>query len=340
MRPADDHAHRLGLGLATLLMAIQLTDKEADERRRERKQSVVHDKWDVLRTAFPDDLNQFQGYGGSGPSVRQLLDTFADVTSSWTPGHRRALLVDVLMSDAFAPYELKVAVDDADEAIRLLAEALALDEVDTARLWEVWNEALTAYRPSRWRRPDHRVKSIPALSTGELVLPPPPGSVGDAIPDDVLGSEHHLALLAGGSLSAVDVTMAGGLWLTDRRGDLTEDTEGDGDGNDRVRRLLALDLAQARTELVKLQMSHALIVAPGHGDVATTASVLEALDDLRDGVVSQLEEQRERNDDDAPQIRILEEIVRAIELAHANVEQVRDAADEQPGAAPAPQPAT
>lgn len=341
MRPADDHAYRLGLGLATLLMAIQLTEKEADERRRERKQSVLYDKWNVLRTAFPEDLDQFQGYGGSGPSVRQLVDTFADVTSAWTPGHRRALLVDVLMGDAFAPYELRVAVDDADEAIRMLAEALGLDELDTERLWEVWNEALTAYRPSRWRRPDHKVKSIPALTTGELVLPPPPGSNGDAMPDDVLDSEHHLALLAGGSLSATDMAMAGGLWLTDRRVDVADDTGGDQGGNDRVRRLLTLELAQARTELVKLQMSHALIVAPGHTDDATTASVLEALDHLRDGVTSQLGEQRERNDDDAPRIRILQEIVRAIELAHTNVEQVREAvATEQPGTAPAPQPAT
>ena len=341
MRPADDHAHRLALGLATLLMAIQLTEKEADERRRERKQSVLYDKWNVLRTAFPEDLDQFQGYGGSGPSVRQLVDTFAGVTSAWTPGHRRALLVDVLMGDAFAPYELRVAVDDADEAIRMLAEALGLDELDTERLWEVWNEALTAYRPSRWRRPDHKVKSIPALTTGEFVLPPPPGSNGDAMPDDVLDSEHHLALLAGGSLSATDAAMAGGLWLADRRVDVADDTGGDQGGNDRVRRLLTLELAQARTELVKLQMSHALIVAPGHTDDATTASVLEALDHLRDGVTSQLGEQRGRNDDDALRIRILEEIVRAIELAHTNVEQVREAAaTEQPGTAPAPQPAT
>jgi hypothetical protein len=340
MRPAADHAYRLGLGLATLLMAIQLSGKEDDERRRARKQSVVHDKWHVLRTAFPDDLARFQGYGGSGPSVRQLVDTFAEVTSSWTPWHRRALLVDVLMGDPFAPYELKVAVDDADEAIRGLADALGLDELDTERLWEVWNEALTAYRPSRWRRPDPRIKSIPALTTGEFVLSPLPGSNGDAMPDDVLDSEHHLALLAGGSLSATDAAMAGGLWLTDRRGDLAE-AGGDEDGNDRVRRLLALELAQARTELVKLQMSHALIVAPGHTDELTTATVLEALDDLRDGVTSQLEEQRERNDDDAPRIRILEEIVRAIELAHTNVERVREAAaTRQPDAAPAPRPAT
>lgn len=337
MRPVDDHAYRLGLGLATLLMAIQLTDKEADERRRERKQQVLHDKWAVLRTAFPDDLALFQGYGGSGPAVRQLVDAFADATSSWTPGQRNALLVDVLMADAFAPYELKVAVDDADEAIRMLAEALGLDETGTARLWEVWNEALTAYRPSRWRRPDHRVKNIPALSTGEFVLPPPPGSNGDAMPDDVLASDHHLALLAGGSLSATDVTMAGGLWLTDREAD-GDDDEG---GGDRVRRLLALELAQARTELVKLQMSHALIVAPGDAEVTTTVSVLEALDDLRDGVMSQLDEQRGRNDDDAPRIRILSELVRAIELAHANVEQMRDTAAPEPSAtAPAPQPAT
>lgn len=341
MRSADDHAHRLGLGLATLLMAIQLTERESDERRRKRKQSVVHDKWDVLRTAFPDDLADFQGYGGSGPSVRQLVDTFAAVTSSWTPGHRRALLVDVLMGDPFAPYELKVAVDDADEAIRVLAEALGLDELDTERLWEVWNEALNAYRPSRWRRPDHKVKSIPALTTGEFVLPPAPGSNGDAMRDDVLDSEHHLALLAGGSLSARDATMAGGLWLVEMRADLSDDPEGDADGTDRVRHLLALELAQARTELVKLQMSHALIVEPGHAEDATTASVLEALEQVRDGVTAQLEEQRERNDDDAPRIRILQEIIRAIELAHTNVEQVRQAAaTPQPGTEPSPQPAT
>jgi hypothetical protein len=333
MRSADDHAYRLGLGLATLLMAIQLTEKETDERRRDRKQSVLHEKWSVLRAACRDELEEFQGYGGSGPSVRQLTDRFAAATASWSPTQQRTLLVDVLMGDAFAPYELKVEVEDADEAIRLLAGPLGLDEHGTARLWEVWNDALTAYRPSRWRRPDHRVKNIPALTTGEFVLPPAPAETGDAIPADVLGSDHHRALLGGGSLSIGDVSMAGGLWLAVPRDDAAEDN--------RCRRLLALEVAQARVELVKLQMSHALVIQPGHAERTTTALVLDALETLRADVQAQLDQQRERNDEDALRIRTLEEIVHAVELTHTNVVRARDAAAAAPSAAaPAPQPAT
>lgn len=332
MRPADDDAHRLGLGLATLLMAIQLTERESDERRRARKQAVLHDKWGVLRAAFRDDLEQFQGYGGSGPAVRQLLDAFTDVTTSWTSGQRRALLVDALMADPFAPYELKVAVEHTEEAIGMLADALGLDGTDTTRLWEVHEAALTAYRPSRWRRPGQKVTTVPALTTGEFVLPPPPGSTADTIPDDVLDSDHHLALLGGGCLSATDAGMAGGLWLTAAPA---------GGADDRVRHLLALELAQIRTELVKVQMSHALIVTPGHAGDMSTPTVLAALDHLHEGVTSQLDEQRERNDEDAPRIRLLQEVLRAVELTRAGVEQVRDAGAAGPATAtPAPQPAT
>lgn len=336
MRHAEDHAYRLGLGLATLLMAIQLTEREADEQRHERKQSVLHEKWAVLRDTFREELRELQGYGGTGPSVRQLVDAFANATASWEADRRRTLLIDVLMGDPFAPYELKVAVEDADEAIRTIAEPLGLDDGETAQLWDVWTDALNAYRPSRWKRPAAKVKSIPALTTGEFVLPPPPVDTSDdAAPADALSSDHHLALLGGGSLAASDSEMAGGLWLVHGNGQHAGDQLADG-----ARTLLGLEVPQARVELVKLQMSYALVVAPGHAAATDESAVVEALDEARDDVARQLDAERERNDDEAQRIRTLEEILDAVDMARGYIDEA-DRSPAREAAAPslAPTPA-
>lgn len=318
MRPVDDDAYRLGLGLASLLMAIHLAERETDDRRRARKHAVLLAKWDVVRTTFPDALADLQGYGGTGPSVKQLLGTFAAVTAPWSDEQRRTLLVDALMGDPFAPYELQVAVEDVDEAIGLLAGALGLDDLGTARLWDVWNDALEAYRPSRWRRPDPRRKAIPALMTHAFVLPPAPGD-DEGVPHPH-GSAHRRALLSGGALAADDPALAGGLWLVAATGDRPAMPV-----DDRVHRLLALELGDARAELVKVQMSHALVVEPDDVDGTVTAAVLAGLDELGAQVAACLDVERERNDDDAPRIRRLQELTRALDLARSNVERVRQA---------------
>lgn len=316
MRRADDNSYRLGLGLATLLMAIQLAEKEIDERRRTRKQSVLTEKWTVLRTTFPDQLVDLQGYGGTGPSLRQLVAAFEQATGTWPADQRRALLIDVLMGDPFAPYELKVAVDDARQAVHTVAVPLGLDEAEISQLWLVWNDALTTYHPSRWRKPDHRVKHIPALSTDEFVLPPPRAEATDAAAStDAQANDHNLALLAGGSLSASDARKAGAMWLLAPASDAPDDPMPPG------RQLLALPLASARGELVKAQMAHTLIVEHGLVDGVTPTTVARALDRTRTDVGAQLSAEQDRNDDDAPRVRTIEAVLAALDLTRDRVQQ-------------------
>jgi hypothetical protein len=314
MRRAADNAYRLGLGLATLLMAIQLAEKEADERRHARKQSVLAEKWAVLRTTFPDELAELQGYGGTGPSMRQLVTAFEQATGPWPADRRRALLIDVLMGDPFAPYELKVSVEDARHAVDTVAVPLGLDETEIEQLWLVWNDALMTYRSSRWRKPDHRVKNIPALTTGELVLPP---ARADALADgesaDALADDHNLALLSGGSLSAQDVGMAAAMWL------VVADDRAHPEWSDR--QLLALPLASARNELVKAQMAHTLIIEPGLADGIATSTLIAALDRIRAEVDARLRAERDRNEDDAQRVRTMEALLAAVELTRDRIQQ-------------------
>lgn len=326
MQRVDDDAYRLALGLATMQLASQLTELEADEQRRARKVAVIAEKWEVLRSTFPVELDTLQGYGGTGPSVRQLADAYRTATEEWPTAHRRLLLIDVVMGDPFAPYELKVSVDDATTAVRQLAEPLGLDAAELDTVWHVWSDALMAYRPSRWRRPNGKVKQIPALAPADFVPPPAPpephGEVGR--PDDEAAApalgEHHLALISGGSLSGAEPDRAGGLWLAE-----IGPVVADGGDDERVRRLLALPLSQARTELVKLAMAHALVVCPDLVDTTTTTTVLGALGQLHLAVDDRLMAEQMRNDERAPRIRALEEVLRAVHVARNHVEQVRDA---------------
>lgn len=316
MMQRDQSGYRTALGLATLIDAVHLADDEPDDERRHRKHLVVQEKWALLRETFPDDLRDLRGYGGTGPAVRQLTGVLADLTRQWPPARRWLLLIDLLLGDAFAPYQFRVDVDGVRTAVTHVAASLGLSGEEIASLFTAWNAAVRVHHPApRFRL----LRSAPDAAVAVPAVTADPGLSGAG--DTSTLQRHTRALLAGGSLSGHDPAFAGGLWLLTpaARGEPTNDQPS----------ILDLSSAHVRVELVKLHMSVDLVVRRGMLDDVDTDGVVAALAACDDALDRRLELERRRNDDEAERVRSLEARRRAVRTARAAV----DAADQHPIAA-------
>lgn len=288
---ADD-THLLGLGLSTMLVAAHLVEGEADDRRRTRKAAVLGEKWSALRDRFPVALRELQGYGGSGPSLRQLTDTLSSVTRRWPLAQRSLLLIDLLLGNPFAPSQLRVSPTDLRATVDVVAEALGLDDGQRTALAAAYDDALRMHRPGRLRR--LRAAGAGAVTFDASRIPGSQVAVGP-VPDD---EARHRLLLGGGTPGADDVAFAAGMWLLPRAA-----------AADRRARPRLVHLSAARTgiELMKLQMAQTLVIVPQLLDDVRPTDVVGALAACEDELERELDVERARNDDDAARIVTLEE---------------------------------
>ena len=317
MRRVDDSEYRFSLSLASLLIAEQLADSEPDETRRTRKQNAAQEKWSLLRNTFSRDLGDLHGYGGTGPAVRQLIQAFEHITRRWPLEQRWMLLIDLVMADPFAPYGLRVTINDFREAVGTVATALDLGE-DHAELLDIWHEILKSYSPSRWKT----VIALSSLTTSALWTNGPDPVAAAAVAaaaglDGPAATAHGVAMLGGGSLSLGGSDLAAGMWLLstdDEPGPVLSGGGGIG--------LLALGPAQARVELVKLQLNFRLVIRNGRSDSVTGHDLTSALDRIADDLRTQLELELRVNDDDAPRISDIEVVRADVDAAARMVDEV------------------
>lgn len=307
MTPADDHDYRYTLSVSSLLIAEHLAEREPEEQRRLRKQAVAQEKWALVRDAFAADLGTLHGYGGTGPAMRQLAGALEQRTAGWLSQHRWMLLIDLLMSDAYAPYALRVTITDLREVVADIAAVLGLAD-EHAELLDAWHETLRPLRPARWKT----VISPGALTTSALLTSglDPATAAALAIAaglDGPAATPHGVALLGGGCLSLGGISFAAGTWLLDPSIE-TCDVDNDGSPLHGVglprgaAGLLVLGPAQARVELGKLELYIRLVLRDELAPTVTPEQVTDALSRVVDDLRAQLDLERDRNDDDAPRI--------------------------------------
>lgn len=326
MTQIDDHDYRYTFSVASLLIAEHLAEREPDELRRTRKQAVAQEKWALLRDAFAADLGTLHGYGGTGPAMRQLTGALEQRTSGWPPQHRWMLLIDLLTSDAYAPYALKVTITDLREVVAEIAAVLGLAD-EHAELLDAWHEMLRPLRPARWKT----VISPGGPTTSALLTSGLDPATAAALAvaaglDGPAATPHGIALLGGGCLSLGGVTFAAGTWLLDPSIDTRGVDTGDGGPLHGVglpcgaAGLLALGPAQARVELVKLELYVKLVVRAEQFDTATSEQVADALSRVIDDLRAQLDLERDRNDDDAPRISDIQATLHSMHAAQTVVQ--------------------
>ena len=121
-------------------------------------------------------------------------------------------------------------------------------------------------------------------------------------------TSYGLAVLGGGSLAAGGAGMAGGLWLVTGVGAAAGVIGGSGGAA-----LYRMGAAQARAELVRLQVTFKMTVLAQQVDNLKAQAVIKSLDSQLKELTASLEEERKLNDKNSKRVADLESKVTALE---------------------------
>jgi hypothetical protein len=289
------------LAVGSLALAEQLTRLEKDPGRKERKRRAVAKKTELLFDTYPAESDMLHAAQDGDP----LLEGLDDIDA------RRTLLVDLMFSNPFAPYELKFEKSEMDSALKSIAEALALSPGDVAAIRKTQSDALKAHvKVSAARAAAMGVGAAAVLATGAwLAAPAIAGAIGAAVGlHGVAATNFGLALLGGGSLAAGGYGMAGGMLVVTGIGAVSGFGSASG-----AMVMMELGSARSKAELIKLQVTYKEVLLRNQADAAKAQSVVtnlgRQLDDLRD----QLDVERQLNDKNAERLKNLERTIEAVE---------------------------
>lgn len=297
------------LGLTLLSLGRGLAKREKALDRQKKMDLAVQEKRRLLADTFADlDTDRLKFNQGV---VRELAG------HEWDPLAARTLIVDSLFANPFAPYSLRYDEDDRNELLAPIAFALGRTdpEGEVARAVQFARSAARVHRhPLKRKRVLAAVVVGGGILTGGLgwiAAPMIAGMVGaTAGLGGAAATAHGLAILGGGSLAAGGAGMAGGMAVVTAAGAGVGAVTGGG-----VSLLLALTPEAAQAELVKLQTTFAYTLVPAGATFAQ-----QVLDETRRNATAleeSLEATRLRNDKDSPEVEGLERRLKAVNAAHA-----------------------
>ncbi len=303
MTEPDQNRYAIALTASLLKIAQTLALRETNTERKAKKQRVVQKKISMLREAFPEATRGVDLHG----------DALALVRGNWERPDALRLLVDLSFADPFAPYQLKYKDKDFAFGLQLVAVVLKLTAADIERVRETRKKAIKAHKHIAWGK-------IAAYGLGGLVVvglggwmfaPLIGGAIGTAAGlSGAAATAHGLAILGGGSLAIGGMGMAGGMWIvTGVAAAVGGGVLGGGTF------LLNLGAAQAKVELVKLQMNYKLVLLENQVQRAKTQEVIRGLTAQRAAIAAELAFERELNEKNSARLKNMEETLRAVEDA-------------------------
>lgn len=293
----DDRTHALGLAAGTLVMAAEIAEREKDEKRRDKMLRVVDRKWASVRDSWPEVGEDAE-------------DALAKATGDWEEKDRVRLLIDLDFAEPFIPYELKYVGADKDASLEKVAWVLGLGTSAAASVRRTRRDAIKAHRRLDWTK-------IGVYGVGGAVLVGTLGFFAAPLLGGALGAgaglggaaaaAHGLALLGGGSLAMGGAGMAGGLWLVTGVGAAAGVIGGGGSTA-----LLQLGAAQAKIELLKLQINYKLTILDSQMDTIKAQEVISSLAEQQEELRAKLDEEKELNDRNAGRVKEVEETLQTL----------------------------
>lgn len=296
----QDHKYVCSIAAGTLLIAEELTRIENNKGRKEKKERVVNSKRKLLKEAFKEYT--------SGLSLKG--DTYKLLEGEWPKDKATTFVIDLAFANPFAPYELKFKNSHFESALKGVASLVHLNAEDADRIRRTQREALKAHRHINW-------KKITLFSLGGLAIAPIAwvaapligGAIGVAAGlSGAAATAHGLAILGGGSLAIGGLGMAGGMWIV--TGAATGIAVLSAGGS---QFLLQIGAANAKIELIKLQVNYKEVVLGTQTQVKKAQEVIKKLIKQRDEIKNQLEEERKLNEENSNRIQEIETTLMALE---------------------------
>jgi hypothetical protein len=283
--------YTLCLSAALLLMAEELARSEKDADRKKKKERVVGLKRKLLIEAFPDATKGLSLIG----DAHKLLG------GDWSRQDALTFAIDLLFSNPFAPYELKVNNSDLDKALAMAVRYVGVSEEDVKHLRKTQREAFQVYQQIN-------LAKVALIGVGGLIVMGLGGwaaapLIGTAIGEaaglaGAAATAHGLAILGGGSLAIGGAGMAGGLWMVTGTGAALGLLSSGG-----ATLLLQIGAAAARQELIKLQVTFKEVSLGQQVAQAKAQNVISELVKNRDELRRILAEESKLNEKNSARLK-------------------------------------
>ncbi len=297
----DKNPYSCAIAAGTLLLAGELVRLEKRRKRKLKKLRVLSHKRSMIKEAFP----RFT----AGHDLKR--DATRLISPKWPRAEASAFILDLAFTKPFSPYELKYKDKHFTIALENVANLVHLSIEDVIRIRGNQRRAYKVYRYVRW-------KKILLYGLGRFALAGALGYFAAPLLVAYIGAlaglsgaaatAQGLTLLSGSSLALGGQSMAGGLWI------LTATHAGGsfvGAGSSQL--LLQLTPTNARTELVKLQVSYKEMLLGNGEQVKRAREVLKLLAERRDEIKEQIEEERGLNERSSHRIGDMKETLAAVE---------------------------
>ncbi|MDF1597040.1 MAG: hypothetical protein P1T08_13250 [Acidimicrobiia bacterium] len=297
--PTEPAEFAVALAAAQFLVAEHIASNERDEKRRQKMDRVVQIQRETLNALRTPN----------GPT----LDPGAAVGSMTAaePDTRITFLIEVFFLDPFSPYSLRYRGKIRRRALQRLAPLVGEDKKVIRRIEKAGTDAKKSHSTQNWGKVGLvGVGAAVVLGLGGFMAAPLFGAALGAAAglSGAAATAHGLALLGGGALAAGGAGMAGGMWMVAGAG-AALGVVGGGGGI----KLFQLGAAQARGELVKLQVTYKLTLLQGQTDLVKAQAVIEDLAGQAEELKGTVAEERLLNDENSKRVTDLEETLEALE---------------------------
>lgn len=297
--PTEPAEFAVALAAAQFLIAEHLASNERDEKRREKMDRVVKIQGETLNALGSPN-------GGAidpGRAVGSMTAAEAET--------RITFLIELFFLDPFSPYSLRYDGKIRRRALQRLAPFVGEDKRAIRRIEKAGADAKKSHGKQNWGKVGLvGVGAAVVLGLGGFMAAPLFGAaLGTAAGlSGAAATAHGLALLGGGALAAGGAGMAGGMWMVAGAG-AALGVVGGGGGI----KLFQLGAAQARGELVKLQVTYKLTLLQGQTDMVKAQAVIEDLSGQAEELKATVAEERLLNDENSKRVTDLEETLEALE---------------------------
>jgi hypothetical protein len=299
---AKKDRYALALGLASWWLATNLQDHEDDAERRRKMKRVCDQKLEAVQRAWPGETAELSTL----PGAEKLLKGMRLARDT-----KRTLLIDLLFSDPFAPYELKFSQKNLRRALGQLAERMGLPGGTVDELADIRKDATKAHRKlSIGKIAAFGVAGVVVIGFGGWLAAPLIASYlgAGAGLAGATATAHGLALLGGGTVAAGGAGMAGGMIVVTGAGALAGGVGATGGAL-----LFAMGAASAENELIKLQVTYKAVLLQNQAQTKKAQDVVKGLAQREREVRALLTEEGKLNEENSHKIKQLEEILESIE---------------------------
>ena len=312
--PNKKDSYALALAVASWWLATSLRYRQDDPEHARKMRRVCDKKLDLLHQMWPE-----------AKRIADLGDAESFLAGRRLTGDtKRTLLIDLLFSNPFAPYELKFSQKELRASLEDLAVHLRLPDDTVGDLAEIRKDATKAHRTLTIGR-------VVVFGLGGSVVLGLGGWMAAPLVAGYLGASaglagaaataHGLALLGGGTLAAGGAGMAGGMIVVTGAGAVVGGVGASGGAL-----LFEMGAATAENELIKLQVTYKAVLLGNQAQTKKAQEVARGLVDRQKEIEVLLAEERTLNDENARKIKELKEILESIEDSRKWIEKQKKAA--------------